>query len=460
MTQKTQATCPLCHSNARHLQQEFTENGQHFHLWQCGQCQSLYYDPLFVADYEQHTADKNAVRDYVEANANIGILAQSVMPVVSGKPTGRMLDIGCGFGFSTDVVRRVAGWDVVGVEPSPYGHEGARLLGYHGVHEFIDAQHPLGQAQSYDVFFSAEVLEHVEDPQAFINFAKHVLKPEGVLALTTPNAAALAGAGQGERLAILSPGAHVFMASSKALEQLLAKAGFTHISIQQQGASLLAYAAMQPLKLAAIDMNIILESYYRALLAEPGIDGSLRHGIEYRAYRLLVNLGRYTDAETLAQQIDFPKLLIACPANLNEFLAHYPSHAGILHYARGMQLLNTAQYKAARLHFIAAKEICLQKLRCAPSLAIEDEGHISNATFHQALACAYDGASSEAIMLWQSLLAAPDKAMLPVAAQYKYRALKELLRIAPWQGLLSGFGLLLREPALLWHYLRHTLKIK
>lgn len=101
------------------------------------------------------------------------------------KRKGRLLEIGCATGFLLDEARKL-GWEVYGVEPSRWGVDYARgKLGinvFHGV---------LKDAAFEKNFFAAVVLqdtiEHLSDPKSVLIEIRQILKPDGILCISTPN---------------------------------------------------------------------------------------------------------------------------------------------------------------------------------------------------------------------------------------------------------------------------------
>src|SRR5215469_3210393 len=101
------STCQACRIAAEHpIETEFDFNGTHYVLKRCQTCRTVYYDPLPVIDYTSHTAEPSYVRDYVEANVNIQNLVALGLGVVGNRRSGRLVDMGCGYGFAADAVRR------------------------------------------------------------------------------------------------------------------------------------------------------------------------------------------------------------------------------------------------------------------------------------------------------------------------------------------------------------------
>ncbi len=110
-----------------------------------------------------------------------------VSRLVAGKD---VLDAGCGAGYGA---RRLAGAgaaSVLGIDVSAeaisYCREHYRREGLtYEVADILDTAFP---DRSFDVVVSFEVFEHIADAGRFLAEMKRVLKPGGILALSTPNA--------------------------------------------------------------------------------------------------------------------------------------------------------------------------------------------------------------------------------------------------------------------------------
>ena len=112
---------------------------------------------------------------------------QEAAPYAVGRD---VLDVGCNTGYGT--VQLTGGARrVVGVDVSPRAIETARRRALHGVPEFKMTEGrdlPFADA-SFDLVTSFQVLEHVPDAPAMLSELRRVVRPGGVVILTTPNAA-------------------------------------------------------------------------------------------------------------------------------------------------------------------------------------------------------------------------------------------------------------------------------
>lgn len=97
----------------------------------------------------------------------------------------RLLDIGSGPGDFLAVGKEL-GWDCVGVEPSEVAssHAKSRGLTVHNAFFDQDLAQDLG---SFDFIHMSEVLEHVAQPKPLVELAYSLLKPGGVMCVSTPN---------------------------------------------------------------------------------------------------------------------------------------------------------------------------------------------------------------------------------------------------------------------------------
>jgi SAM-dependent methyltransferase len=103
----------------------------------------------------------------------------------------RFLDLGCGTGYGAALVT-AAGGTYDGADSSPAAIDFARSnYGGPGARFFVaDLMEPLPaelEARSYDVVFNSEVLEHVDDPFAFVRTMVDYVSDGGAAFVGTPN---------------------------------------------------------------------------------------------------------------------------------------------------------------------------------------------------------------------------------------------------------------------------------
>ncbi|HEV2197542.1 MAG TPA: class I SAM-dependent methyltransferase [Candidatus Acidoferrum sp.] len=105
-----------------------------------------------------------------------------------GFPRGaRILDAPCGGAAALTLALRERGFDAVGADIDP---EAATRLGPHFQEANLDAELPW-VSDSFDAVISTEGIEHLENHFSFLREIHRILKPGGVLVLTTPNITAL-----------------------------------------------------------------------------------------------------------------------------------------------------------------------------------------------------------------------------------------------------------------------------
>jgi len=137
-----------------------------------------------------------------------------------------VLDCACGVGYGSDILRRSAG-AVIGVDVSDkaiaYAKEKYRAENL----AFIasDARSLPFDDASFDTVMSIETVEHFPDADKFIAEIHRVLRPGGLLFMTTPN---------GEQHPILHDGHHHKHYRKKELSRLIRKK-FQHFVIVSNG---------------------------------------------------------------------------------------------------------------------------------------------------------------------------------------------------------------------------------
>jgi SAM-dependent methyltransferase len=236
MAGENQIDCPVCGSAVNAvLHLKWTRDG--YAIVRCPECgllfraelpetgelTSLYDDAYFRAGepngggegYPDYVGDEDLHRR--NARRRLDLLARFV-------PSGRLLDVGCAAGFFADEAR-LRGWEAAGVELAPSMAAYARdRLGLEVVEGPFDQAELSGAP--YDALTMWDYIEHSVDPVADLRQAYSLLRPEGVLALSTGDAGSLVARLSGRRWHLLTPRHHNFFFDRQTLGQALAEAGF------------------------------------------------------------------------------------------------------------------------------------------------------------------------------------------------------------------------------------------
>lgn len=138
----------------------------------------------------QKRAEYRAQKDTVSRAGNMlisptGRFAKALSYVKAGD---RVIDMGCGVGVFTNLVREnnptceVWGTDISDTAIEENKKENGDIVYYH---QYIGHQDKVPD-DYFDVVFSGEVLEHLNEPVELFNDAYRALKDDGVFVLTTP----------------------------------------------------------------------------------------------------------------------------------------------------------------------------------------------------------------------------------------------------------------------------------
>jgi SAM-dependent methyltransferase len=237
--------CPVCAATfdgATHIR--WTKDGHD--VVRCPSCSLLFRRVLPSADeleaiYGLAYFDASAgggtdgYLDYV-ADAELHRLAarrrlRTLARLVSG---GSLLDVGAAAGFFV-AEARAAGWDASGVDVSGAMVEwGRRELGVPLVPGVIgDTAASPGSLEAVTMW---DYIEHALDPVGDVAAARELLRPGGVLALSTGDADTLVARLSGKRWHLLTPRHHNFFFTSTTLGDLLRRQGF-EIALQDHRGS-------------------------------------------------------------------------------------------------------------------------------------------------------------------------------------------------------------------------------
>lgn len=143
-----------------------------------------------------------------------------------------LLDIGCGLGHMLDVAFD-EGFDVQGIEFNPFAVEQIRKKYNFKVHLGDIA---LYKGKIFDMITMFDVIEHLTDPFAAIKTARTLLKPGGLIIITTMDSDSVVSKILGRRLEDFRRiREHLFFFTRKSLRKILEESGFEILKVRSYG---------------------------------------------------------------------------------------------------------------------------------------------------------------------------------------------------------------------------------
>ena len=203
----------------------------------CGRCQTIFTN-INSADQDSNSEIHSLYEHYYDgASFNMRpAAATSLKRLVRDcevyRQTGRWLDIGYGEGGLLRIVGD-GGWECFGTELSPSALAFGASLGWVvSADAERDERFPAG---GFDVVTMIEFIEHIAIPSDALQLAARLLRPGGLLYLTTPNAASLNRRLLGLEWSVFSPPEHVTIWSARGIETALMKAGLSVRNVRTEG---------------------------------------------------------------------------------------------------------------------------------------------------------------------------------------------------------------------------------
>ena len=152
---------------------------------------------------------------------------------------GWIADIGAGYGVFCEEIRKIAPKaNVFAIEPSPDLVRICRRKELTVVPKFIEdaerADLPVGPNER-GTFTSFELLEHVQDPKAFLDSCRSLLRPGDLFMLTTLNGLGLDIQVLWEKSKSVHPPHHINFFNPRSVKVLLERAGFLVLEVSTPG---------------------------------------------------------------------------------------------------------------------------------------------------------------------------------------------------------------------------------
>lgn len=235
--------CRLCSAPAT---PHHEETGGRY--WRCAGCGFVFLHPVPSTEELARLYQEEAGTTFhhgagialaYEKRLEARLRLRRLRPALDRSPEKTALEIGCGAGYLLESLRR-QGWTVAGTEMSEdyvrFARETLRLD--------VSRDRPLRKFGAVLLF---DVLSHVPDPAAELRKSLLNLRPGGVLALETGNAAEVPPA----RFGPLGAPEHLWHFSEAALRALLERTGFRDVAVRRlnvewQRSALRRLAALRP----------------------------------------------------------------------------------------------------------------------------------------------------------------------------------------------------------------------
>lgn len=255
--------CLICDSSQLRVLDSYHET----HLVKCKQCRFVFAQKIPSTQELIDYYDGYGRNDYLSP-ITIKRYNELLDEMEKYRKTNRILDVGCGIGYFLEVAKE-RGWEVYGTEYTDKALEICRGKGIHMEEGKLDPSQ--FDQESFDIITSFEVLEHINNPVEETTNFHALLRPGGLVYLTTPNFNSLLRHRLKERYDVITYPEHLSYYTPKTLHRLFTRTGFVKQKIQTTGISLTRLRTSQGKK-------------SQAFISETSDDEQLRNKIEDKAH--------------------------------------------------------------------------------------------------------------------------------------------------------------------------------
>jgi 2-polyprenyl-3-methyl-5-hydroxy-6-metoxy-1,4-benzoquinol methylase len=220
----TLLSCPCCASTGS---QRYVFSKNNCNLFVCGQCglgraETIEFDP---ADYYNTKYFSGGHPDgYANYRGAEPILrrefARTVKYIRRYRASGRLLEIGCAYGFFLSEAKRF--FQVVGIEPAADAAAYCRESGLSVLGVPVD-EIDLSALGNMDVIVLLDVIEHLPNPAATLTRCVQHLNPGGLIVISTGDFGSIAARWLGRRWRLMTPPQHLWFFSAGSILRLAAR---------------------------------------------------------------------------------------------------------------------------------------------------------------------------------------------------------------------------------------------
>ncbi|MEN9563418.1 MAG: hypothetical protein RIR73_1662 [Chloroflexota bacterium] len=221
------ATCPICGPSAQAV---LRYNFDPYNVVACSTCGLNYLSPRLTQEailklykdeaYYNSNISGQGYDEYMEISDNwVKTFTRRLKQVAPYKSSGKALDIGCGPGYFLTAAQKL-GFDVYGLDPSDYiVAQAQKTWGDKVQLGLIESANYA--PESFDLVVAFDTFEHIYEPKKFLSAIHKVLKPGGVLAITTPDPTSTLSKISGKNWVSYKLPEHVFYWSPETIRKVL-----------------------------------------------------------------------------------------------------------------------------------------------------------------------------------------------------------------------------------------------
>lgn len=177
---------------------------------------------LYDQSYFHSKAPKIGYTNYLADEENHRVNARNILKEVNkikDIAEKRILDIGCALGFLLDEARKMKSCDSYGIETSQYACEHAKeKFGLNIIQ--VELETSQFDTDFFDVVFMIGTIEHLVSPKSALKEIHRILKPDGLIVITTIDTKGLIP------LYSIKPPEHLFYFNHENIILLLEKTGY------------------------------------------------------------------------------------------------------------------------------------------------------------------------------------------------------------------------------------------
>ena len=238
--------CNLCGTNDADDYMEISG----FKIVKCRNCKLIYVNPrlkqkslhkIYNKEYYKNPAfngTKSCLYGYIEylkeKNFITSTFQNRLEQIEKYSKVGKLLDVGCAFGFFLELARK-NGWDVYGTEISEDAYKYAKYnLKLPVINKTLEKTK--FKNGNFDVVTIFDVIEHLTKPQETLREIRRILKPNGLIVVTTPDIGSITARILGKNWEeVKRVREHIYFFSRHTLKNMLESNGFKVLRTESAG---------------------------------------------------------------------------------------------------------------------------------------------------------------------------------------------------------------------------------